>query len=53
MAAVTKTAEATATAAALNKAVGVTRCGCQEVSSWLPARTAVTRLRRAVKEESG
>lgn len=49
--AVTKTVAATATAAALNKAVGVTRCGCQVVSSWLPARTAVTRLSRAATKE--
>lgn len=50
-AAVTKTAGATATAAALNKAVGVPRCDCQAVSSWSSARTAVTGLGRAVKEE--
>lgn len=50
-AAVTKTAGATATAAALNKAVGVPRCDCQAVSSWSSAQTAVTELSRAVKEE--
>lgn len=51
--AVTKTVAATATAAALNKAVGVTRCGCQVVSSWLPARTAVTRLSRVLRRSGG
>lgn len=50
-AAVTKTAGATATAAALNEAVGVSRCDCQAVSSWSSARTAVTGLSRAVMEE--
>lgn len=48
---VTKTAAVTATAAALNKAVGVTRCGCQVVSSRLLARTAATWLNRTVKKE--
>lgn len=51
---VTKTAAAAAateTAAALNKAVGVTRCGCQVVSSTLLARTAETRLSRTLKKE--
>ena len=46
---VTKTAAA-ATVAALNKAVGVTRCGGQVVSSRLPARKAATQLSRTVKE---
>lgn len=53
-AAVTKTATAAAateTAAALNKAVGVTPCGCQVVSSTLPARVAETRLSRTLKKE--
>lgn len=49
---VTKTAAAaTATAVALNKAVGVTRCGGQVVSSRLPARTAAKQLSRTVKKE--
>lgn len=47
---VTKTAAA-ATVAALNKAVGVTRCGGQVVSSRLPARKAATQLSRTVKKE--
>lgn len=47
---VTKTAAAAATAA-LNKAVGVTRCGGQVVSSRLPARTVATQLSRTVKKE--
>lgn len=53
-AAVTKTAAAAAateTAAALSKAVGVTRCGCQVVSSTLLARTAETRLSRTLQKE--
>lgn len=51
---VTKTAAAAAateTAAALNKAVAVTRCGCQVVSSTLLAWTAETRLSRTLKKE--
>lgn len=50
-AAVTKTAAATGTAAALNNVVGVTRCRCQVVSSMLPARTTATRLSRTLKSE--
>ena len=48
---VTKTAGATATAAALKTAVGVPRCDYQAVSRGSSARTAVTGLSRAVKEE--
>jgi hypothetical protein len=43
-AAVTKTAAAVAAAAALNKAVGVTRCSFQVVSSSLPAWMAASQL---------
>lgn len=49
--AATKTVAATATAAALNKSVGITRCSCQVVSLRLPARRAATRPSRTVKKE--